>query len=72
MSSADVVHMGVELVVEFDYTPAQGDGRNEEYCEADVAVSKVYVGGVNIIEMLTGDQIESIEMNLLESRKEAA
>lgn len=72
MSQISTNYMGVPIDVQYDYCPAEGDGHHDEHIEASFTIEKVFVGGVNLIEMLTGDQLESIEEGLKEQYGVAA
>lgn len=72
MSRIDITHCDVELSVEFEYEaaePAQHYGPAPcPGCDARIDVYAVYVGGTNIIELLTNATVENIAQKVLEAR----
>lgn len=55
-----VNYRGIFLEVEGTAYPAQGDGFNEPYEEAYFDADKITLEGVNICELLSGDQWDDI------------
>lgn len=72
MSALNVTHMGVDLVVHFDYQPEEpaehyGDAPYPG-CPEQVDIAEVYVGKVDISSLLDIDVIHSLEQKVLEMR----
>jgi hypothetical protein len=72
MSSANITHMGVDLVVEYEYSPAEaaqhyGDAPYPG-CPEYVEVTSVKVGDSDIYELLDASVIEALESEVLEDR----
>jgi hypothetical protein len=72
MSSANLTHKGVDLVVEYDYQPAEaaqhyGDAPYPG-CPEYVEVTSVKVGDSDIYELLDASVIEALESEVLEDR----
>lgn len=66
-----ITHMGVDLLVRFDYTPEEpaepyGDAPYPG-CPEEVDVGEVFVGGVDITPLLDIDVIHALEQKVLES-----
>lgn len=57
----EVNYRGIVLEVEGTATPAQGDGWNEPYVEAEFEATLITLKGVNICEMLSEEQWTDIE-----------
>jgi hypothetical protein len=68
-----ITHMGVDLVVRFDYT---GEEEAQHYgdapypgCPEQVDVCEVLVGGVDISALLDIDVIHALEQKVLEMKE---
>lgn len=73
MTSANITHMGVDLVVTFDYSPEEaaqhyGDAPYPG-CPERVDIEEVFVGEVDIQPLLDIDVIHELESKVLEYRE---
>jgi hypothetical protein len=67
--STDTFHYclnGVDLECELDYERASGDGWNEPHEPANAILCEAFCGDTDIIEILSDDQREEIEIAYLE------
>jgi hypothetical protein len=71
MSTATVTHMGVSMVVQFDYEPAERSSFDCPGYPEQCDVTTVSVGGVEITPLLDIDVIHSIETLILEGRDDS-
>jgi hypothetical protein len=72
MSEVNLTHMGVDLVVYFDYSPAEepqhyGDAPYPG-CPEEIEIGEVFVGGQDISSLLDSDVITELERKVLEMR----
>ena len=56
-----------ELVIEFDYQPAEPQTWDDPGCDAEVDVAAVYAGGIDILEWCSDVSIEFFAEKALES-----
>jgi hypothetical protein len=68
MSTATITHMGVSMVVEYDYEPEERQTLEYPGYPETCDVVTVSVGGVEITPLLDIDVIHSIETLILEGR----
>ena len=75
MSTANITYRGVDLVVEYDYSPEEaaqhyGDAPYPG-CPEQVDIGEVLVGKVDISSLLDIDVIHALESEVLEYREGA-
>jgi hypothetical protein len=68
MSSANITYSGVDLVVEYDYSPEERQTLEYPGYPEHVEICEVLVNGVDIISLLDTDAIEALESEVLEDR----
>lgn len=57
----------VDLVCDLEYTPAEGDGWNDQRYPEDCVLVAAYVRGVNVVSLLSEDDCRDLEIEALES-----
>lgn len=70
MSRATIFYCGVEMLCEYDYTPGEGQTWTDPGYPAAAEVTSCRVGGVQIIAMLSNEQLEAIDTLVLEQHGE--
>jgi hypothetical protein len=71
MSTANITHMGVDLVVTYDYEPAERQTLEYPGCPEQLDVVQVNHKGEDITELLDWEMVESIAQKLLEDRSDS-
>jgi hypothetical protein len=64
-----------DLVIEFDYSPAEPQTRNEPSCDEDVDIVSVWAGEIDILEWISDTTLEAFKERAIlwmqEQREEA-
>lgn len=68
MKTASVTYCGVPMQVAYSYTPAEQETRIDPGYPEDVTLESCLVGGVEVIDLLTPEQIVAVEWTILEAR----
>lgn len=62
-------YRGIEIEIQGEYVPAEGDGTNDEHHPAYYEIDMALIEGVNIGELLSEAQWDELEKLCLESCK---
>lgn len=70
-NKAEIEYMGIDMVVVYDFEPAEAETRYEPGCAAEANITAILVGDVDIADIVGDDHICRIAGRIAEAHEES-